>query len=490
MNIAIVASECAPFAKTGGLADVAGALPKYLANLGTDVKVFIPKFDSIDEKKYDLHYHGEFGEIQVRVNDKPRSVYLYSSKIPGTNVSIYFIDCKEYFHRKKIYTDDPDEDERWILFNKAVIESFQRLRWAPDVVHCNDWQTGLMPLYIRDNYSWDRLFDHTAILFSIHNIGYQGIFPQDTLTKGELRRDLFYPGGPIEFHNSVCMMKAGIVLSEIVSTVSETYAHEILTEQYGAGMHHILRSRKHVLFGVLNGIDIEEWNPETDKHIPFHYSKDDLRGKLKNKKALLERTTITFDERKPLIGIISRLVEQKGFDLIEDAIADLMNLDAQWIILGTGREKFEQLFTALSAKYPEKFWAYIGFDNDLAHLIEAGSDIFVMPSHYEPCGLNQMYSLRYGTVPVVRKTGGLADTVQDWHEMRSIGMDSGDGFSFEEISGNALAKVVKRAVDSFQIPAEWKKIQRNGMEKDLSWENSAQKYIQLYQKAISKHRWP
>jgi starch synthase len=484
MNIAFVTSECTPFAKTGGLADVAGALPKFLAKRGVDVKVFIPKYHTIDEQKFTLRPVSNISAISVRVAGIGHSVTLYESKIPDSAVPIYFIDCKEYFHRKEIYTDDPDEDERWILFDKAVIETLQRLQWAPDVVHCNDWQTGLIPLFMRDNYGWDRLFEHTSFLYSIHNIGYQGNFPAEVLAKGELRSDYYYPGGPLEFHNTVCFLKAGIVLSDIISTVSETYAREILTEEYGTGMEGVLRTREHDLYGVLNGIDTEEWNPETDRYIPHHFSKDDLRGKIQNKRYLLTMAAIPFVEQTPLIGIISRLVEQKGFDLIAEVIDELMKLNAQWVILGTGREKYEQMFKKFSLSIPEKCWAYIGFNNELAHLIEAGADMFLMPSHYEPCGLNQMYSLRYGTVPIVRKTGGLADTVHDWDEHP----ETGTGFSFTELSGTALLRSVQRAIEQFDAPDVWNKIQRNGMTKNFSWESSAKQYVQLYEKAIRKQR--
>jgi len=484
MKIALVASECTPFAKTGGLADVIGALPKYLAKLGVDVKVFIPKYDIIDEKKHSLRFMSEINGINVRVAGNPRRVYLHTANIPGSEVLVYFIDCREYFFRGKIYTDDRDEDERWILFNKAVIEALQRLQWAPDVIHCNDWQTGLLPLLVKDNYGWDRLFEETSFLYSIHNIAYQGRFPPETVTKGELRKDYYYPGGPLEYYNTVCMMKAGIVFSDIISTVSETYAREILTPHFGAGMQDILRTREHDLFGVLNGIDTEEWNPETDCYLPYHYSRDDLSGKLKNKQFLLTKTSLPFDERTPLIGIVSRLVEQKGFDLVAEAIDRLMAVNAQWIILGTGREQYEQLFADIASKFPDRCKAHIGFDNELAHLIEAGADMFLMPSHYEPCGLNQMYSLRYGTVPIVRKTGGLADTVRDWNEEP----ETGTGFSFVEANGTALVRTIQRAIDLFHQPDIWRKIQRNGMAQDFSWEHSAQKYIELYHKAIHKHR--
>ena len=487
MNVAIVASECAPYAKTGGLADVVGALPKYLSALDVDARIFIPKYDSIDEKKFGLTYLDSIGEMKVRVGGFPRSVYVHTALLPNSTVTVYFIDCREYFYRGKIYTENWDEDERFILLNKAVIELCQRLQWKPDVFHCNDWQTGLMPLFVKDSYSWDRMFDHSAFLYSIHNIGYQGRFSFDTLAKAELGQQYGY-GGALDFQNSFCMMKGGILFSEVINTVSETYAQEVLTPQYGSGMEEFLRLRRDDFAGVLNGIDMEEWNPATDKHIPFHFTADDLSNKKKNKQFLLEKTSLKYDEKIPVIGIISRLVAQKGFDLIADAINDLMGMNAQWVILGSGEERFERLFTAMSSVLPNKCWTYLGFNNELAHLIEAGADMFLMPSHYEPCGLNQMYSLRYGTVPIVRKTGGLADTVHDWHEAQYRGTGNGNGFSFYDATGNALASTVKRAIDSFNIPDEWKTIQQNGMRMDLSWEHSAKQYVQLYERAIAQRR--
>lgn len=487
MKIAIVASECAPFAKTGGLADVVGALPKYLAALGSDVKVFVPKYDSIDEKKYRLEFMDSIGALNVRVNGVPRSVYVFSGTIPGSSVTIFFIDCAEYYHRGKIYTDQWDEDERFILLNKAVIELCQRFQWAPDVFHCNDWQTGLMPVFVKDNYSWDRLFDNSSFLYSIHNIGYQGRFSFDTLKKAELRHE-YGNGGALDFNNSFCMMKGGIVFSEIISTVSETYAQEVLTAEYGTGMEVLLRARSNDFYGVLNGIDTDVWNPETDLHLPFHYSAGNRENKLKNKQFLLEKTSLPFNKNIPVIGIISRLVAQKGFDLIADSIQQLMMLNVQWVVLGSGEPRYERLFKAMSNAYPQKCWTYLGFNNELAHLIEAGADMFLMPSHYEPCGLNQMYSLRYGTVPIVRKTGGLADTVHDWHEYQSYGRNGGNGFSFNDATGAALFATVKRAVDSFQLSDEWATIQLNGMTQNFSWENSAQQYLRLYERAVAQRR--
>lgn len=488
MKIAFVSSEAVPFAKTGGLADVAGALPKYLQQAGCDVKVFIPKYSSIDEQRFGLQYDATIGRIPVRVGGIPRDVYVHHAPLPGSTVDAYFIDNHHFFHRGSIYTNAWDEDERFICFVKGVIELLQRLEWAPDVMHCNDWPTGLLPVLLKDNYSWDGLFQHTATLMSIHNIGYQGLFPRETMQRAEIRPELFHPGGPLEFNNAVSFLKAGIVYSDSISTVSETYAREILTPAYGAGMDGVLRSRTADLFGILNGIDDEDWNPENDRHLPFHYAGNDLRGKTENKKFLLSSVGMEFSEHRPVIGIISRLVAQKGFDLFEASLGDLMDLDAQWVILGTGEERFEEMFRSLAASLSGRVWVHIGFNNELAHLIEAGADMFLMPSHYEPCGLNQMYSLRYGTVPLVRHTGGLADTVHDWHESTWNGRDDGNGFSFHDATGYALFTTVRRAVTLFHDRQVWRKIQRNGMQQDFSWNASAKKYIGVYGTALARRR--
>jgi len=486
MKIALVTTECVPYAKTGGLADFAGALPKALAKLGCEVKIFLPKYFSIDESKHNLFYNWAIKEIQVRINGITRGVHLHQAKLPGTNIEVNFIDCAHYFNRSNIYTNDFDEDERFILFSKAVIETLQRLNWVPDVIHCNDWQTGLLPLFIKDNYKWDKMFDHTATLFTIHNIGYQGRFSKSTLFAAEIRGDLFYPGGPVEFENSVSFMKAGIMYSDLINTVSNKYSHEILTEEYGAGLHSSLRSRKQDVYGILNGVDYDEWNPATDKYLPYKYSLKDLSGKVKNKSFLMEHFNLPFSENRPLIGIISRMAHQKGFDILASVANNLMDLDAQWIILGNGESEYENLFRALASNFPGKVATYIGFNNELSHLIEAGADIFLMPSRYEPCGLNQMYSLKYGTVPVVRKTGGLADTIKDWDEENHFGFDNGNGFSFYDYSGLALYSSVERAVNTFAEKEIWKKIQANGMKQDFSWERSAEKYIELYKLAKQK----
>jgi len=483
MKIAFVSTEVVPFAKTGGLADVAGSLPRELVKLGCNVKLFMPKYFLVDESLHGLKYNWTIGEVPIRINGIIRSVHIHQAKLPDSEIDVYFIDCPHYFHRYRIYTDDFDEDERFILFSKAVIETLQRTQWAPDVIHCNDWQTGLIPLFIKDNYNWDRFFDKTATLFTIHNIGYQGRFSKSVLFSAEIRDDLYYTGGPVEHDGGISFMKTGIAFSDIINTVSNTYAHEILTPEFGVGLEQALQLREEDLFGILNGVDYDDWNPETDKHLPYNYSINDLSGKLKNKKFLLEHFGIPFKEDTPLIGIVSRMVLQKGFDIFADVINDLMKFDAQWVILGSGEDRFEDLFRWLSNQLPGKVGSYIGYNNELSHLIEAGADMFLMPSRYEPCGLNQIYSLKYGTVPVVRKTGGLADTVKDWDEENHYGFDHGNGFSFYDYTGYALYKSVERAISVFKLKDVWKKIQTNGMKLDFSWTRSAEKYMELYKLA-------
>jgi len=284
MKIAFITTECVPYAKTGGLADVAGSLPKSLEKLGCEVKIFMPKYNFIEESRQGLRYSWDIGEMIIRVNGTDRLVHLHQAKLPNSNVEVNFIDCPHYFYRNSIYTNDIDEDERFILFSKGVIETLQRFAWAPDVIHCNDWQSGLIPLFIKDNYNWDRMFDKTATVFTIHNIAYQGRFSKSTLSAAEIRSSLYYPGGPVEFEDSVSFMKAGIVFADLINTVSNKYSHEILKEEHGAGLHNILHARKPDVYGILNGVDYDEWDPAADKFLPYKYYVKDLYGKVKNKK--------------------------------------------------------------------------------------------------------------------------------------------------------------------------------------------------------------
>jgi len=484
MKIAFIASEIFPYAKTGGLADVAGALPKVLENLGCDVKLFIPKYGSIEEKKFGLKFISNI-KLPVEIAGKTRMVYLHRANLPGTRVEVNFIDCPYHFFRDKIYTNDPDEDERFILFNKAVIELILQFRWIPDILHCNDWQTGLIPVYLKNNYTRNKRLKNISTLYTIHNIGYQGTFSESTFSKSELNKDLLNSISPV-FPENFSFMKYGILFSDIINTVSKTYASEILTPEYGEGMEQILDKKKSVLVGITNGIDYSEWNPLTDENLPFHFDFDHFKGKARNKKFLLDYFKLEYNENLPVIAMVSRLVGQKGFDIFAEAMNELIKIDAQWLFLGIGEDRYEDLFKSLTHAYPDKIGSYIGYNNELSHIIVAGSDIFLMPSRYEPCGLNQIYSLRYGTVPVVRRTGGLADTVRDWHEFKQHGSDSGNGFSFFEYSGNALLTTVQRAVETFKDKQLWKKIIKNGMSEDLSWEKSGRDYLDLYRRCLKK----
>jgi starch synthase len=484
MRIAFICSEAVPYAKTGGLADVAGSLPKALEQLGCEVKLFIPKYYSIDESEFGLRYNWEIGEIPIKIYNHTRYAHVYQSNLPGSSVEVNFIDCPHYFHRDQIYTDGFDEDERFILFCRSVVEALQRLKWSPDIIHCNDWQTGLIPLYLKENYSWDKLYKSTATIFTIHNIGYQGRFSRNTVKNALIREQLFYPGSPIEYKGDFSFMKTAIMYSDVVNTVSSTYAKEILTSEFGGGMETFLKQREKQLYGILNGVDYSEWNPVNDKFLPYHYSLDNLEGKAKIKEYLLNKFGLKYKREIPIIGIVSRMVSQKGFDLVEEASEELMKLNAQWIILGTGEDRYEEMFRKLQLSYADKVAVYIGFNNELSHLVEAGVDMFLMPSQYEPCGLNQIYSLKYGTVPIVRKIGGLADTVTDWFESNINGNEIGNGFTFYNYNYNALLETVKKAIAAFADKKKWGKIQMNGMKENFSWQTSAEKYSDLYKDII------
>jgi starch synthase len=484
MKIAFVASEVFPYAKTGGLGDVSGSLPLEISKSGHDIKVFTPLYGRIRNAGYNLSPVPGIGTMPVRCNGKDYNTRVFSTTMPDSRVTIYFVDCPHYFSRAELYTKDGDEDERFILFSKSVIEALQRLGWAPDILHCNDWQTGLIPLLLKENYGWDKMFAGTATIFTIHNIAYQGVFPKESFTKAGIDEKHSNYGGVGEFYGKISFIKTGILTADIITTVSRTYAGELLTPEFGAGIDGCLYERRDNFTGILNGVDYKIWNPEIDNYIPCKYAVPSLENKIINKRGLLERLNLPFDEKRPLIGMVSRIVEQKGFDLIIEALERLMALNAQWIILGSGHKEYETIFSSLARKFPEKVSLYIGFNDELSHFIEAGADIFLMPSRFEPCGLNQIYSLKYGTVPVVRKTGGLADTVEDWDKVLLQGPETGTGFTFTEYNAGALVDAVERSIRAFHDPLVWRVIQINGMKKDYSWNISAEKYIRLYEKAV------
>jgi starch synthase len=477
MRVAFVASECVPFSKTGGLADVVGALPPALAALGHDVEVYLPKYRQtrLTSPRTLLR------SVTVPFDDQ----YRFCSLLDGgthAGVKFYFIDYPPFFDREQLYGtpagDYSDNAERFALFSRAVVEA-SKIFGAPDIFHCHDWQSALVPVLLKTLYAEDPAFRGVSTVFTIHNMGYQGQFPPETLPLLMLPWDLFTIS-KMEFYGKVNFLKGALVFADFITTVSRKYSQEIQTPEYGFGLEGVLRSRAATVTGILNGVDYNVWSPQTDTFIKEHYSADDPSGKLVCKQDLLADFGVTNPNlRLPVIGIVSRFAAQKGFDLIAQVIDRLVREEMVIVALGTGDKVYEDLFHRLSQQFPQRILVRIGFDNALAHKIEAGSDMFLMPSRYEPCGLNQIYSLKYGTVPVVRATGGLDDTIEPWDARTG----RGTGFKFSDYTGEALLSTVRQALTAFKDPSGWRILMRNGMAKDFSWSNSAREYVRVYDRS-------
>ncbi|HEV2522398.1 MAG TPA: glycogen synthase GlgA [Candidatus Acidoferrales bacterium] len=477
MKLLFVASEGLPFSKTGGLADVIEALPKALVALGHEVTVLLPRY--LDTQTVGV----SVPSLTIPTGDGLRFPAIAEG---GTlhGVYYYFVEDAEYFERDQLYgvagKDYPDNAERFAEFGRAAVE-FCKHVWMPDVIHCHDWQTGLVPVLLKTLYARDSVFEGVPVVFTIHNMGYQGEFPREALKKTGLPETLFRIDA-MEFFGKINFLKGALNFSDYLTTVSPKYAEEIQTAEYGSGLEGVVRNRASRLTGILNGADYAVWSPERDKVIASRYSPKDLSGKLVCKKNLLEVFGLPPEAvEKPVIGIVSRFAGQKGFDLIEEIATDLLEGDLAIVALGAGDPKYEKLFRELAAEYPAKFSVRIMYDNALAHKIEAGADIFLMPSRYEPCGLNQMYSLKYGTVPVVRATGGLDDTIEAFEAATG----RGTGFKFQAYDGAALLGAIQEALAIFRNePGVWRRIQLNGMAKDFSWQASATEYVRLYEVAL------
>ncbi len=490
MSILFVSSEVVPFAKTGGLADVSAALPQIVRELGHDIRIIMPKFAAVSDRKFKIHDIKRLTDMPIQVGEKTflgsvKSSFLTNIK---TKVQVYFLSNDQLYCRSDLYVDPktkeawPDNDERFIFFCRGVINTLILLGWKPDIIHINDWQSGLIAALIKTEYADEPLFKNTKIVFTVHNAAYQGIFPKESFAKTGLPDKAFKQEG-LEFHGDINLLKAGLMYSDAITTVSPTYAKEVRgSKEYGYGLEGVFKKKARKTVGILNGMDVTVWNPEIDKLIPKMYSAENLEDKQENKKALCEHFKLPYDPRMPVIGIVSRLADQKGFDLIQEKLDDLMKMNLQLVVLGSGEKKYEDLFTKAAKKYKKKVGAQIGFDEDLAHLIEAGSDMFLMPSKYEPCGLNQMYSLRYGTLPIVRSTGGLADTVEDLDAKPK----AGTGFVFEKYSAKQMLDTIKRALKAFADEKIWHAAMKRAMTKDNSWDASAQKYIDLYKNLLKK----
>lgn len=482
-------TEAVPFAKTGGLADVCGALPIELASLGHEVTLFMPAFRQVFENA-DSIQHADV-ELEIPIGNQVVRGSILTTHLPDSNVRVYFIQQDEYFDREGLYgelgEDYRDNCQRFVFFCRSVMEAIRLLELEVDIIHCNDWQTGLIPAYLQTEYRGAQGYESIATLFTIHNLAYQGRFWHwDMLLTGLDWK--YFNWQQLEYFGDLSLLKAGVVFADAISTVSVRYADEIQRPELGCGLDSALRHRHDVLTGILNGVDYEVWNPETDQHLPHNYSvKDWQAGKSACKTELQKKLGLTESPHTPLIGFIGRLAEQKGADIIIEVMKKwLHQRSVQWVILGTGDERVEERLAQLSQEYSQRVATCMSFSNELAHNIEAAADIFLMPSRYEPCGLNQLYSLRYGTVPVVHATGGLYDTITDCNE-DTLAAEIANGFSFGNYTTSACEAALSRACDTYQNRRDaWEQIVATGMRQDWSWRRSARQYVDLYQQIVSR----
>ena len=479
LRVLMLAAEIVPFAKVGGLADVAGALPKALQKLGVDIRLVMPRYRQVDPQRFHLTtvldcISVDMGKFQVEVS-------VLQGEI-GDHVPVYMIDTPRFFDRENIYGYN-DDGERFVLFCRAALEAMRALNWPPDIIHCNDWHTGIVPNWMNTIYRDDPFFSHTATLYTIHNLAYQGIFGYRLLeVAGVAAMGFVYPQ-IAELAHVVDIMGRGILFADVVTTVSERYAQEILTPTFGEKLDHILRSRRDRVFGILNGIDYQEIDPTTDPHIHTRFDINSLDKRDENKVALQEQAHLPVRLDVPLVAMISRLVDQKGFDLLAQIMPPLLTQGVQFVLLGVGDQRYHELFQNLAARYPDQVAVFLTFNTELGQRIYAGTDMFLMPSRFEPCGLNQLIAMRYGSVPIVRAVGGLADTVQEYDPRTG----EGNGFTFNNYDPWEFFAAVVRALELFRFKDIWRTLQQRGMQADHSWHASAQRYVEMYRKAIEFH---
>ncbi len=478
--IVLVVSEAVPFAKTGGLADVAGSLPKGLAKIGAKPILIMPYYKEVARGGFG---EKKVGRLEVPVGANRITTTVYATDIPDTDIPAFFLAYDPYFYRDGLYQekgiDYPDNAERFTLLCRGALELIVAENMRPACVHGHDWQTGLIPVYIRDHYAAE--LGDTATLFTIHNTGYQGNFDKKYFPITNINWNRFQIND-MEFFGQFSFLKAGIVHADVISTVSERYSEEIQTPEFGFVMDGVLRQRRGDLYGVLNGIDYSIWNAKKDPYLAANYRPENLKGKAICKYALEKENGFQHESKKALVGIISRLADQKGFDILVDGIDGILQLPCRYVLLGTGDRKYHRLFEEVAKRHPKKFSAHLLFDDVMAHRIYAGADMILMPSRYEPCGLGQMIAMSYGTVPVVRATGGLADTVVDADHNKREGV----GFTFERYTDRAMVEAIERAIAAYARPRRWRNIMRRAMAKDFSWERSARAYMKLYRLAKKK----
>lgn len=475
LAIALLASEVAPLSKTGGLADVVAALGKVLHADGHDVRLFTPLYASIGRAA--LVPVAGLTSVPLRVGAHVYTFSVLRGALPGSGAPLFFIDCPALYARPSIYTADADEHVRFIAFTRAVFAACQGLRWAPQVLHCHDWHAGFAPLFLRSSYGKEAMFAQTRTLLTIHNIGYQGIFSAADIADLDLGDDVSLLHPPDLMAGHISALRHGILYADAITTVSPTYAREICTDEYGMGLQDSLRERAAVLTGILNGVDYEVWDPRHDRYLPQHFDPQHLQVKAALKRVFSKHLGLEVAPDVPLAGIVSRLAPQKGIELMYTALPRVLTArPLSFVALGSGEAQYEAFFTSLAAEFAGRVVFRGGYDEELAHWIEAACDLFLMPSRYEPCGLNQMYSLRYGTVPVVRRTGGLADSVQHYDSTSG----TGTGVVFNDFDPPALEWALNTALDLYAQPAEWSRLRANGMRQDFSWEHQGAQYVALY----------
>ena len=479
-NILFASSEAVPYMKTGGLADVVGSLPRYFNKEEYDVRVILPKYACMDKKflpelTFVCHFY-------VNLNWRRQYVGIFKSEFKG--VTYYFVDNEFYFAGNNPYNNIYEDVEKFAYFSKAVLESLPYLEFTPDIIHCNDWQTGLLPVFLHTSYGSDRFYENIKTVYSIHNMKFQGRWKiQEVMDITGLPKQIFN-ANELESYGDANYLKGGIVYADAVSTVSPSYANDITTPEGGEGLDGLMQARRNVLYGILNGLDYEEYNPLKDPYIEYHFSKDDMANKRMNKIQLQKTLGLPISDDTFMIGIVSRMTDQKGFDLIAYVMEEMLNsMDVQFAVLGTGEARYEDMFRYFQDKYPDKVHAYIGYSEERANQIYAACDAFLMPSLFEPCGLSQLMSMRYGTLPIVRETGGLKDTVEPYNEFEN----TGTGFSFKEYNAHDMLHVIRYAYEIYnERPEQWKAMMKRAMEQNFSWDASAREYEKMYEEILAR----
>lgn len=483
LKLCIMSSEMVPFAKTGGLADVVGALVRELAQSGHEIRAFMPLYAAVRRAHPGTQPVLGLQNVGVTMGARAYAFSVRTTQLPGTRIAVHFIDCPELFDRPAIYTRDPDEHRRFLLFTRAVVESCLRLGFAPDIFHCHDWHTAFLPLFLKSIYSPVPLFARSRSVLTIHNIGYQGVIPHAFIADLGLGEDESQLDAADLKFGIINSLKTGIKFADTVTTVSPTYAREITESPLGMGMQEALRARAEPVIGILNGVDYQEWDPRHDRYIAQHYTCDDLRGKRVNKERLAAESGLELGSGSALIGMVTRLASQKGIDILIDALPEaLRTRDFGLVVLGSGDERYRSFFESLARSFRGRMAFRSDHDEPMAHHIEAGADIFLMPSHYEPCGLNQMYSLRYGTIPIVRRTGGLADSVRHFDPASG----EGTGCVFNDYDSPAALWAINTTLDWFSDKPAWHRLMRNAMSEDFSWHRQVARYVEVFRNACQR----